>query len=786
MKKLLSIFLLFVSFGAIAQTYDTLPIGSKPYGNQLYITPLGLIVAGTGSAKFRVIGTKKYVDSISVNYITASPATSQNAFINLRDNSIRFTQTGVTPRVQTFNGSDWTVQPTVPYQSGIKLNTESEYLAPYAHIFYLTGSGSPTRAFSLWNNTASGVVFDRLAGSTDRLLQVNATGDVFASPNDYVTQSSGTGGQIITRRTTFDGPNSFFLTDMTLNNNPDNLSLLTQNGSDGHIYRTNPSRFSLYNGMLIKGGSTAAFPKSDHLVIKADTVNRPTRMHIEPSGFIDNGLTTKLDFMMDPYDDGLASYRLFNIFPRVGAGAGLNGENGLAFLGTKSTGEHVPQYPGLHFGFNDDAADAVPMKMYYFESTAGIDWLKPMRGLWRSGMAITANDYVNVGLRLYKATGTGTTGTTKPVHTSGTVSDGSISFEYIRSVVTGSMRPTVFFGDRDLMPLHGLPDTRAQFAKNATMWNGAKLEFGSTTLNRHYDIGTNTGSDDLVLGNIANGQKLTMKSTGGIEANTSIIATNLSGTNTGDQSISIGGTAGAFTLSGGIENRLTSLYVNADNNANTMKTVMGLFPRISSTGSTNYPFSIGGSVLFQRNASSATGAFEIGKSSVNGNSDVWFRGGTGTTAWGAWDIIAGRDFVAANYTNTAANNAALALKADASAIASGTFTPTLSTSSADITTLTAINARYMRIGNTVEVSGMISFAKIGTSFNDFAINMTIPAGANFTSQYDAQGENHRDITTSPIGYISANSGSNTVSLAFRLDATNATYKMIFKYSYDVK
>jgi hypothetical protein len=64
MKKLLSILLLFVSFGAFAQTYDTLPTGSKPYGNQLYLSPSGLIIGGTGSAKFRVIGTKKYVDSL--------------------------------------------------------------------------------------------------------------------------------------------------------------------------------------------------------------------------------------------------------------------------------------------------------------------------------------------------------------------------------------------------------------------------------------------------------------------------------------------------------------------------------------------------------------------------------------------------------------------------------------------------------------------------------------------------------------------------------------------------
>ncbi|GGG97255.1 hypothetical protein [Pedobacter zeae] len=93
MKKLLSILLLFISFGAIAQTYDTLPTGSKPYGNQLYITPDGNIIAGTGSAKFRVIGTKKYVDSLlalkapisgSTNYIqNNNTGTPQSASFNI-------------------------------------------------------------------------------------------------------------------------------------------------------------------------------------------------------------------------------------------------------------------------------------------------------------------------------------------------------------------------------------------------------------------------------------------------------------------------------------------------------------------------------------------------------------------------------------------------------------------------------------------------------------------------------------------------------------------------------
>jgi len=68
MKKLILILSLFISLGASAQTLNSLPAGSKPYGNQLYITPDGLIIAGTTTIKYRVVGTKSYIDSLNTIY----------------------------------------------------------------------------------------------------------------------------------------------------------------------------------------------------------------------------------------------------------------------------------------------------------------------------------------------------------------------------------------------------------------------------------------------------------------------------------------------------------------------------------------------------------------------------------------------------------------------------------------------------------------------------------------------------------------------------------------------
>ncbi len=55
---------------------------------------------------------------------------------------------------------------------------------------------------------------------------------------------------------------------------------------------------------------------------------------------------------------------------------------------------------------------------------------------WGSGAAVTQSSYRYNGLNLYIATNSGTTGVTAPTHTSGVVSDGAVSWRYVRSFAT--------------------------------------------------------------------------------------------------------------------------------------------------------------------------------------------------------------------------------------------------------------------------------------------------------------------------------------------------------------
>jgi hypothetical protein len=151
MKKLLSILLLFVSFGAIAQTYDQLPAGSKPYGNQPYLFN-GNILMGTSALKFRLIPTKSKVDSLlalkapispSGAYIQASPVLPQDAGIKLKHTAQRYLDiNGQTIGVKLNDGTD--------SNSELKFGNNELYLR--ANSIQITGTPTitttPSNSFS--------------------------------------------------------------------------------------------------------------------------------------------------------------------------------------------------------------------------------------------------------------------------------------------------------------------------------------------------------------------------------------------------------------------------------------------------------------------------------------------------------------------------------------------------------------------------------------------------------------------------------------------------------------
>lgn len=61
---------------------------------------------------------------------------------------------------------------------------------------------------------------------------------------------------------------------------------------------------------------------------------------------------------------------------------------------------------------------------------------------WSAGLAVPAASYVKNGINIYLTTAGGTTGVTPPTHTSGTVSDGGVSWLWVNSWADGFREPT--------------------------------------------------------------------------------------------------------------------------------------------------------------------------------------------------------------------------------------------------------------------------------------------------------------------------------------------------------
>lgn len=208
-----------------------------------------------------------------------------------------------------------------------------------------------------------------------------------------------------------------------------------------------------------------------NLLIRDVAPGNATRAHLEPNGRIQTGTTSKLDLMFDPYQDDSTNYRIFNVFNEVGNIPSLLGENGRAVVNVKGTGQQWGVWPSLHFGFQD--GQKVPMKMFYFD-TSDTAWRTPQRGLWYSGTAYNIGDYVLSGFKLYQATTAGTSGGLPPIHTGGSVSDGVVTWLFVRDyqASVSAVEASVLFGKETDMPLFGHPGICAQFHGHVLHKNG--------------------------------------------------------------------------------------------------------------------------------------------------------------------------------------------------------------------------------------------------------------------------------------------------------------------------
>ncbi len=122
---------------------------------------------------------------------------------------------------------------------------------------------------------------------------------------------------------------------------------------------------------------------------------------------------------------------------------------------------------------------------------------------WASGQAITAGTYENYGLNIYYATNSGTTGVTPPTCTSGTCSDGGVTWQYRNSfLVQDSQYGNIVSGN-----LAGRSSTGVPF-NSSTGWQsdgllafaGNRLGLGTTTPMGQFSINQVGSNPSFVIG----------------------------------------------------------------------------------------------------------------------------------------------------------------------------------------------------------------------------------------------------------------------------------------------
>ncbi len=229
----------------------------------------------------------------------------------------------------------------------------------------------------------------------------------------------------------------------------------------------------------------------------------PTRIHVEPNGIVASGTATKLDMMLDPYESDSNNYRILGLFTNNGDTWG-KGWPGVICVNSKSVGNFYGAFPPIVFGFNDlTSSSGGAMKVMFVDKTDAAIYT-PHKGAWRSGMSVTANDYAiyasGSGLPnyvLYKATTSGTTGSTPPSHLSGTASDGGVTWQFIKNYTTvaqaGNFLALTLFGQRDDVPVAGSLGYNVQFARGAAWHDGqhaAHLNSAGSVVGYRNNIGS--------------------------------------------------------------------------------------------------------------------------------------------------------------------------------------------------------------------------------------------------------------------------------------------------------
>jgi hypothetical protein len=114
-------------------------------------------------------------------------------------------------------------------------------------------------------------------------------------------------------------------------------------------------------------------------------------------------------------------------------------------------------------------------------------------------------------------------------------------------------------------------------------------------------------------------------------------------------------------------------------------------------------------------------------------------------------------------------------------IASGTYTPTLSNTT-NVSSSTAFECQWIRVGNVVTVSGMVGITATGAG--NTVLRMTLPIPSDFSQLYHCAGVHNQSSGTENAGVIYAGIGTDTAEFNHTAVSTSALNRL-FSFTYQI-
>lgn len=254
-----------------------------------------------------------------------------------------------------------------------------------------------------------------------------------------------------------------------------------------------------------------------------------------------------------------------------------------------------------------------------------------------------------------------------------------------------------------------------------------------------------------------------------------ISATNLSGTNTGDQDLS--GYATTASLTSGLDGKLTILDDTANWGAGYWRSDAALL------GLTVGDNASEGSATLGKGDASTPGYLELDLPAFAGGFSISDVSAGNRIIAAAYGSITGIEFNQDPYVGSNvilhAGNYSTVLPV----LASGTYTPTLANTT-NVAASTAFSCQYLRVGNTVTVSGRVDIDPTTAAIST-ELRMSLPiATNNFTAAEQAAGVGSASTPATMTYAILGLSGAKTVRF-LGLPSSNANAPIYFSFTYKI-